>query len=227
VGPPIGATINPNTGVLTWTPNEAQGPATYTLRVRATDNGTPPLNDTKAFTVIVNEVNTPPVLGPLADQTVMQGSILTFTAQATDADLPAQRLTYTLDARAPVGATINPTNGVFTWTPATNHAPSTNTVTIRVTDNGAPSLNDTKTVTIIVNEQSGLRMLGLTSPIQGYVSLAWTAEAGRSYRVQWKASITDAIWSDLGEVTASDDIGYFTHAVGLAPQGFYRVQLVR
>ncbi|NJR53099.1 MAG: hypothetical protein HC780_29630, partial [Leptolyngbyaceae cyanobacterium CSU_1_3] len=35
----------------------------------------------------------------------------------TDADQPAQTLTYSLDVDAPAGATINATTGVFTWTP--------------------------------------------------------------------------------------------------------------
>ena len=43
---------------------------------------------------------------------------LTFTATATDADLPANTLTFSLDAGAPAGGmTIDASTGVFTWTP--------------------------------------------------------------------------------------------------------------
>src|SRR5262249_22159262 len=48
ISPPAGATINPVSGVISWQPTEAQGPGTYTIRVRVTDNGTPNLSDTKS-----------------------------------------------------------------------------------------------------------------------------------------------------------------------------------
>jgi hypothetical protein len=53
IGAPDGATINYNTGVFTWTPTEAQGPGTYPIIVRVTDNGTPPQFDEKTFVVTV------------------------------------------------------------------------------------------------------------------------------------------------------------------------------
>jgi len=40
----------------TWTPTEAQGPSTKVVTVGVTDNGTPPLSDTKTVTVVVDEV---------------------------------------------------------------------------------------------------------------------------------------------------------------------------
>src|SRR5207302_3604322 len=60
--PPRCMTINTNTGAISWTPTEAQGPSTNTVAVRVTDNGSPGLSDTKSFTVIANEVNSAPVL---------------------------------------------------------------------------------------------------------------------------------------------------------------------
>src|SRR5262249_7280765 len=52
---PSGATINGGTGAFSWTPSEAQGPGSYTVTVRATDNGSPALSDSKSLTVTVNE----------------------------------------------------------------------------------------------------------------------------------------------------------------------------
>ena len=149
-GAPSGASINATNGLFTWTPTELQGPSTNPVTIRVTDNGSPPLTDAQTITITVNEVNSPPVLSPVGNKTVSKGSLLTFTASATDPDLPAQTLTYTLDAGAPAGASINPSNGVFTWTPSPTQGPSTNTVTIRVTDNGPPPLSDFKTITITV-----------------------------------------------------------------------------
>src|SRR5206468_1494582 len=54
VSPPTGATISAS-GVISWTPSEAQGPSTNTFTTIVTDNGTPALSATNSFTVTVNE----------------------------------------------------------------------------------------------------------------------------------------------------------------------------
>src|SRR5207253_4054942 len=102
--------------------------------------------------IVVNEVNTAPVLAYIPNKAAREQTLLTFTALATDADLPAQTLTYTLDPGAPDGASINPTNGVFTWTPMEIQGPSTITLTVRVTDNGSPALTAFQNVIITVTE---------------------------------------------------------------------------
>src|SRR5262249_40589601 len=94
---PAGASIDPATGVFTWTPTEAQGPGSTPIPGRVPDNGPPALSDSKTFPVTVNEVNQPPVLNPIGNRTVNEGGLLTFTASASDPDLPANRLTFSLD----------------------------------------------------------------------------------------------------------------------------------
>src|SRR5205823_4385611 len=133
-------------------PSEAQGPSTNVITVRVSDNGSPPLSDTKSFTVVVSEVNSAPILGPIVNQTVNEGTGLIFSVSASDADVPANTLTYSLEAGAPAGASINPATGMFTWTPSETQGPSTNTISVRVTDNGSPSLSAAKSFTVVVNE---------------------------------------------------------------------------
>src|SRR5207302_83610 len=89
---PAGASIDTN-GVITWTPTEAQGPSTNVITTMVTDNGVPSLSATNSFTVVVTEVNSPPVLGAQADRTVAEGTMLTVTNSATDPDIPANVLT--------------------------------------------------------------------------------------------------------------------------------------
>lgn len=60
-------------------------------------------------------------------------------------------LTYSL-SNAPAGATINATNGVFTWTPPEAQGPGVYPITVRVTDNNLPPLSDAKTFQVTVNE---------------------------------------------------------------------------
>ncbi len=152
VAAPSGVNLNPTTGVLTWTPSELQGPSTNTLTVRVSDSGSPSLSVTNSFKVIVNEVNVAPVLAVIADKTVAENSLLSFRIVATDADLPANKLTYSFEPGAPTGASINPTTGQFTWTPVEEQGPGVYPITVRVTDNGVPSLSATRTFIVTVNE---------------------------------------------------------------------------
>ena len=151
-GAPTGATIDPVSGVFNWTPTEAQGPGTFDVTVRVTDDGAPALDDSESITISVNDTNGAPVLAAIGDQVVDEESLLTFTATATDPDDPPNNRTFSLDAGAPAGATIDPASGVFSWTPTEAQGPGTFDVTVRVTNDGAPALGDTETITITVNE---------------------------------------------------------------------------
>src|SRR2546427_5095269 len=82
----------------------------------------------------------------MAEQTA-----LTVSASATDADLPANTLTFAL-VSAPTGMTINPASGAISWTPTEAQGPSTNVVSVSVTDNGVPALSVTNTFPVKVNE---------------------------------------------------------------------------
>ncbi len=92
--------------------------------------------------------NTAPSLAAIPNKIVNAGATLVFTNTASDADLPADTLAFTLTAN-PGGATITPA-GVFTWTAPAVLTPQTNSATVRVSDNGTPALSDTKSFTITV-----------------------------------------------------------------------------
>src|SRR5262249_19380646 len=147
---PAGAAIDPATGAFTWTPTEAQGPSAPQVTVRVTDNGTPALFDDETITITVNEVNQAPVLLPIGPRATHVDSNLTFTAVAAAAGLPAHPLTVTLQGAVPAGATINPTTGLFSWTPTAAQGEGDFPITVRVTDNGAPNLFDEEIVDVAV-----------------------------------------------------------------------------
>ena len=102
--------------MFSWTPTEAQGPGTNSITVRVTDDGVPPLSDTKTFSVTVSEVNSAPSLTHIFSKTVIEGQLLTFTNTASDPDLPTNTLTFS-SLNAPTGVTLNPVTGVLSWTP--------------------------------------------------------------------------------------------------------------
>jgi len=151
LNPAPGMTISAS-GLITWTPTEAQGPSTNTITTVVTDSGSPPMSATNSFSVIVNELNTPPSFAPIGQRVVKQGASLAFTVAATDADLPPQALSYTLEGAVPEGATLNATTGAFFWAPNASQTPSTNSLTLRVTDNGPVPLSFAETFTVIVTQ---------------------------------------------------------------------------
>jgi regulation of enolase protein 1 (concanavalin A-like superfamily) len=126
----------------------------------------------RSFTVTVGPWNSAPLLAAIGDKSVVQGQTLAFTASATDPDLPAQSLTYSLDAGAPAGAAIHPTTGAFSWTTSTSQAAGSYPLTVRVTDNGSPAKSDFETITLTVT--SNLPAPWLTQDI-GTVGLAGSA----------------------------------------------------
>lgn len=181
-GAPVGAAIQPLTGLFTWQPTSAQASTTNSITITVTDNGSPALSASRTFKVIVGPlipVNTAPVLAALADRNVIAGATLSFTASATDLDIPAQTLSYTLGAGAPAGASIQASSGAFSWTPTTSQAPSTNRINVVVTDNGSPALSATRAFTVIVvptNTTPSLAAIANQTIVQGD-TLSFTAAA--------------------------------------------------
>jgi hypothetical protein len=108
-----GTTNYQRTGIFTWTPTETQGPGVYTVTVRVTDNGSPSLNDFETIQISVGEVNAAPVLDPIGNQSIAEGSQLTFIAAVSDSDIPTNALTFSarprrLPARPSPPAVISP-----------------------------------------------------------------------------------------------------------------------
>ncbi len=147
----LGMTIDPATGAFAWTPTEDQGPGSYTVTIEVTtEDG---VVSAVTFEVNVGEVNAAPVLAPIGDQQVAANTELTFTAVATDEDVPANTLTYSLDPDAiALGMTIDPVTGVFNWTPHESYDPGVYPVTITVTDDGNPALSASETISVQVGE---------------------------------------------------------------------------
>jgi hypothetical protein len=147
-GAPDGVSIDPNLGLLVWVPSEAQGPGEYTIQVCASSADHPDKTiDCTSFSVTVLEVNTPPSLAPIPAQVVAANVPIQFTATAYDADLPPQHLQFSLDQGAPVGASIDPVTGAFSWTPTPTQATDQYTITVRVTDDGNPPMSATTSFT--------------------------------------------------------------------------------
>ena len=102
------------------------------------------------------------MLAAIPNQTVYANTLLTFTASATDTDQPPQTLTFSLGTGAPTGASIT-TNGVFNWTPTAAQAPSTNPVSVIVSDSGVPQMSATTSFSVVVLQPPALVLESATS----------------------------------------------------------------
>jgi hypothetical protein len=162
--------------------------------------------------------NTAPVLDPIGPKILYLGQTLAFLATASDADVPAQVLTFTLDAPA-LGAVIT-SGGAFTWTPG---SVGTNTLTVRVSDSGVPGLDDSETITVEV-----LAAPAFTSTVRSgdEVTLTWGTRAGKTYAVDYKDDLNAPLWTPLWTNPASGDTLTYTTATTNAPNRFFRIRTV-
>ena len=221
-------TINPDTGAISWTPTEAQGPSSNTITVAVTDNGSPNLSDTKSFTVIVNEVNIPPVLTVPTNQIVDELTALNISASATDSDIPANTLTFSLFS-PPAGMAIDTNTGAIFWTPSEAQGPSTNTITVVVTDSGSPNLSDTNSFAITVNgvyvPPPLIEAIEITN---GVAILTCETASNHTYRLQYKENFADTNWIDvLPDLTANSAILTITNDLNASSQKLYRIYRVQ
>ncbi|HLH56506.1 MAG TPA: hypothetical protein VKY92_23170 [Verrucomicrobiae bacterium] len=151
-GAPAGMMIDPAIGLLIWSLASTNQPGSYPVSVVVTDNGIPALSASITVLVVIRQLNHPPVVSPVPTQATLVGITLYVTNTATDPDIPAQNLTFTLAPGAPRGAAINRTNGLFFWTPGPEYARTTNSVTVQATDSGVPSLTAGQTFQIVVGD---------------------------------------------------------------------------
>ncbi|MEK7781159.1 MAG: Ig-like domain-containing protein, partial [Verrucomicrobiota bacterium] len=142
VSPPSGLNINAS-GIITWTPTEAQGPGIYTNTTIVTDAGG--LSATNSFVITVTEVNQAPVLPVQTNRSIAELTLLTVTNTATDDDLPANALTYQL-LNPPGNASIS-ASGIITWTPGESEGPGSTNLTTVVSD-GTVNVTNSFVVTI-------------------------------------------------------------------------------
>lgn len=141
-------------------------------------------------------VNTAPVLAPIANQSVEEGSTLNFTASATDAD-SGQTITYSL-AGAPAGASIDPATGAFSWTPVDDDPSGTGqddyTFTVKATDSADPAASDEQEVIVTVRNADPV-ITAVTGPA-GPIGIS-----GGSAVARISVSFTDAGTADTHTTT--------------------------
>src|SRR5205814_2645124 len=80
-----------------------------------------------ACAITVPDVNSPVVVQPISNQSVIENDLLTVTPSGADAH--GEALTWN-GASLPSGASVNATTGTFTWTPNVGQAGTYANVTL-------------------------------------------------------------------------------------------------
>ncbi|MFO1476466.1 MAG: carbohydrate-binding protein [Verrucomicrobiota bacterium] len=167
-------------------------------------------------------LNHPPVLSGIPNQSTLAGLTLSVTNSATDADVPAQTLTYSL-ALAPAGASIDGNTGLFSWRPAIAQSPGAHSVAVVVSDSGIPSLSATQTFSVAIATPGRPSM---TSPAPGESGFGFqiSGDYGPDYIIQTSTNLLDWPTAELVNSPALPFHWTDTNS-DPAPQRFYRVLL--
>ncbi|MFA4981677.1 MAG: putative Ig domain-containing protein, partial [Candidatus Omnitrophota bacterium] len=151
---PVGAALDPNTGVFTWTP---AFPGTYeNVHFVVTDDSPDGvLTDTEDIAIYVGYL---PVIDPIGAQSIDEGQALSFTISGSDAD--NDPIAYSA-ANLPGGATFDAGTMTFSWIPGYDAAGTSQTkdytLTFTISDGTG---TDTENVTITVNNVNRAPVLG-------------------------------------------------------------------
>lgn len=165
--------------------------------------------------------NTPPVLAAITNRTVNVGQTVSFTASATDTDSPPQTLTFALLAGT-TNATLNTNSGAFSFRPLVTQANLTNGFTLKVADNGSPSMSATQSFTVTVNPLTQ-PSFGNISAAGGHFGFSVSGQSGPDYAIETSTNLTQ--WSNVF-ITNSPALPFiWTDATTNSPQRFYRIKL--
>jgi hypothetical protein len=131
-----------NTGQFRFVPALGQA-GVFQITFFATDGK---LTVSKSITITVKSASVPPVLAPIGNKTVKIGETLTFPVTAYD---PTSRRAVSITMTGqPVGATLDPVKGFFTFKPAAEQA-GVYTITITATNTAGLSVSETFKITVV------------------------------------------------------------------------------
>lgn len=166
-------------------------------------------------------VNTPLRFAAINDQTINVGSNFQFTASVTDTNLPPQTLTFALLAGA-TNAALATASGAFSFRPLVTQANSTNSFTLKVSDNGTPSMSATQSFSVIVNPLSAPG-IGNVSVSGGQFNFSVTGQSGPDYAIETSTNLTQ--WRVV-LITNSPALPFlWTEPAANLPYSFYRIKL--
>ena len=156
-GNPLGSSLTGD--VFNWTPSNDQA-GSYAVTFTVSDGRGGQASQTTVISV--GDVNHPPTLSSIGDQSVSEGSALALTLSGMDPD--GNAITYSVSGN-PSGSSLS--NNQFSWTPNSNQA-GNYTVTFTVSDGSGGEAKETITITVAdANQSPTLSSIGNQSVSEG------------------------------------------------------------
>lgn len=169
-----------------------------------------------------NAPNRPPIWAPVSPLELAAGQRWSWSLQASDPDLPPQRLTFSL-LSAPEGMSIEEDTGWLQWHVPVSLGGTTQTVVVAVSDNGQPPLSATQTLALIVRPIP-TPQLQLARGSDGRLTLTVTGTPGPEYGLEESHDLQvwrEVLWTNPVEFPWQWEL---VPGSGDGPR-FYRVRL--
>lgn len=169
--------INPTTGVITVATSSAvnfEVTPTFSLTVRVTDNGVPPLSGDGTITINLSNVNDPPSVAPATFSVIEDAAVDTVVGAvtATDDDTGQTRMFAITGGNTGNAFKINATTGVISVNTTAAIDWETTPVfklSVTATDNGVPVAAGSGTITVNVTNindlPTGISFTNVTNPL--------------------------------------------------------------
>ncbi|MDP3580705.1 MAG: putative Ig domain-containing protein, partial [Ignavibacteria bacterium] len=204
-GLPTGATFNTTTKEFAWKPTYSQA-GNYSVTFTAHDGNSP---STVSVSITVVDVNSVPVISPISDKSVNEGTTLTIDVSATDAE--GDVLLYSA-TNLPTGATFDAATHKFSWKPSSTQA-GDYTVTFSVSDgklsastnvkitvvdaNTSPVITPIADKTVNTNQQLTFDIIAVDGEGDALIYSAANVPTGATFdgtlhRFSWKPTSTQA-----------------------------------
>ena len=221
-------------------PNYEAGKTSFSVKVKATDNGSPKKSATKTVSVTVTDVNEPPsITGPSSSQVKENAtSVASYSASDPDGDA----VTWTLEGTDKSTFSLSSSGALSFKTAPDYEAGKTGfSVKVKATDDGSPKKSATRTVAVTVtdvNEPPGKPTnVSVSAPsTDGHskLNVTWTAPANTGkppisgYTVRYCYTAFTSLEDPVGQSSCSDKsagTGTSTTLTGLYANTLYRVKV--
>jgi acetolactate synthase small subunit len=172
-GAPDGLSLSSSTGELRWELDDDAALKTYYLKVAAYGGTSddPLLQET--LSLQVRRPNRAPHLSAPQAIDAWLGRPLSFVPQVEDADLPEERLTFSLSGDVPPDATFNKQTGEFRWTPPLTGDLGEQELELTVADSGTPPESDSATIVLNLRDDCAYYTKLVGTIVQGDRQEAW------------------------------------------------------
>jgi serine/threonine protein kinase len=185
---PQGCTIHPQTGMINWTPSEAQGPKKYTFTAIVEGDKIAPKR--QPFTVIVRERVDQPEMLPMEQAVAKEHQPFNISIKANDPNEPKFGLVYALPNPV-AGMAIDPRTGELQWTPTEEHGEQVVKIPVRVYLDGDEHRQIFSEQTLMVLVQETIDPPQFTS--------ATKLDARVSQQLQFRATVRDSNVPEIGD----------------------------